>query len=776
MKLLYYFGELEGYDTKLYKCDSNDDSKREYIEINFSREYDFYVDKNIFEKKRSKIIEISLSKAYVPYDFWCEKGRIYNSTLLVGKNGSGKTLVFHNLLRAIVGSSLPLDSNQFLVWKKDDNCLLFILRSNREYYYTKKNISNLFTEGSCSSINIAAIGNQHDCMAKYDKFLNNNLRIFYFSNSFSKNDLLLDVKGHFDTDIGYFQKYVSILRNESIVGKIYNLTQSQSHNVLEKYYANEYTEEVEFVFNSNVQNKLKNIREHILPFPKELKISTIKNVMAELLLLGDKRINSNTDTRTNTSVKESEPYDPACKTRLLVYQIALLSMARIMEIINDKRSPKDSQRYMLNIIARADQGIANRENSIANHRKIIGSLLDTFQGDKFAQSFRDFPKEIKNVRSFINFLYNNGDISFGNFFDYIEDSKITVIPGKDRRMTFSLETAKFYTAENQCSIRRFVELYNNTIDTKGSTPYLRFEWGLSSGEENVLSMLSSIYTNCNYDNSFQKIDTVQLFIDEADIGYHPEWQRKWFYVFPKMINELFDDNVKDIQFVIATHSPLLLGDIPSRCSYYIKMENQRIVLDNYLKLSNGKVESSFGQNLYTLLQSGFFLQNSALGEISIKKSEIIATAFRMFRNLIWGIEENKAIGFLSKTNEKKIKKTINKINKENKRVVAEIFSKDGYDYSKTTDFVKRESLCLKINEKEYALMYEAYMYYIYKLISLYSGFIRKKLLLEYQEIISYLTEYAGTSEIQIEQIDREIERLKQRKKNIIEKIGSDDKN
>ena len=266
----------------------------------------------------------------------------------------------------------------------------------------------------------------------------------------------------------------------------------------------------------------------------------------------------------------------------------------------------------------------------------------------------------------------------------------------------------------------------------------------------MLDMLSSLY-KLSIDQNIKKIHSLQIYLDEADIGYHPEWQREWFYIFPQIVERIFDGtNISDIQFFLATHSPLLLGDIPPRCAKYVvnekneKSSNGNITIEEYKSALDHKYET-FGQNLYTILNNGFFLKKGAIGEVAINKSEEIAEAFKLFRELIMVLGSNKS--------SKSLIELINRINAQNDNKKA-ILKRDGI----LVDINKELNHRISVGGRdEIIIEYDAYLCYIKSLIDQYSSFIRNKLLKEYMEIIASLS--MDKKETTIEVINREIERL-----------------
>ena len=62
-----------------------------------------------------------------------------------------------------------------------------------------------------------------------------------------------------------------------------------------------------------------------------------------------------------------------------------------------------------------------------------------------------------------------------------------------------------------------------------------------------------------------------IFLDEAEIGFHPEWQLEYFEFILDFLNALSEAKIltDPVQIVITTHSPVLLSDIPKCCTIYL---------------------------------------------------------------------------------------------------------------------------------------------------------------------------------------------------------------
>lgn len=122
----------------------------------------------------------------------------------------------------------------------------------------------------------------------------------------------------------------------------------------------------------------------------------------------------------------------------------------------------------------------------------------------------------------------------------------------------------------------------------------------------------------------QNCDSVILFIDEADLTYHPEWQRQFISIITEFLPRIFTDpyyagsgsGCKDIQIILSTHSPLILGDFPAASVTYLRRQE-----DGTNQIDNCRQVITFGENLYTILRDSFYLKNGAVGEFARRKIE-----------------------------------------------------------------------------------------------------------------------------------------------------------
>lgn len=178
--------------------------------------------------------------------------------------------------------------------------------------------------------------------------------------------------------------------------------------------------------------------------------------------------------------------------------------------------------------------------------------------------------------------------------------------------------------------------------------FLDFHWGLSSGENSLLSLFAAFYYifDADYTNGrhgdykivnrfiqqvseseqsgqserFREVqcDSIILLIDEADLTYHPEWQRVFIALLTAFLPEIYPPQCcRDIQIVLSTHSPILLSDIPRQNVIYLKYDTEKhcIVVDDSSHMG------TFGQNIHLLFKDSFFLNEGTVGLFAQQKME-----------------------------------------------------------------------------------------------------------------------------------------------------------
>ena len=107
------------------------------------------------------------------------------------------------------------------------------------------------------------------------------------------------------------------------------------------------------------------------------------------------------------------------------------------------------------------------------------------------------------------------------------------------------------------------------VDKRGQPFYLH---QLSDGERGLLALVFDLtrrlaIANPASDNPIAE-GAALVMIDEIELHLHPKWQRDVL----QRLRGIF----KACQFVVTTHSPLVLGEVPARCVRFLEFVNGKI--------------------------------------------------------------------------------------------------------------------------------------------------------------------------------------------------------
>ena len=160
---------------------------------------------------------------------------------------------------------------------------------------------------------------------------------------------------------------------------------------------------------------------------------------------------------------------------------------------------------------------------------------------------------------------------------------------------------------------------------------------LSFGEKSLLNLYSTLYEFTIEKNHTRESENYLLILDEADLGYHPLWKRKYIDALNKTLPEIFNtleikvfDNIKKkkvdsemenskIQIIFTTHDPLTLSDLPNNSIVFLKKDSQ---FSSVLNIDDfERPTKTFGANISDLLSDSFFVNGGLIGDFAKEKIE-----------------------------------------------------------------------------------------------------------------------------------------------------------
>lgn len=156
---------------------------------------------------------------------------------------------------------------------------------------------------------------------------------------------------------------------------------------------------------------------------------------------------------------------------------------------------------------------------------------------------------------------------------------------------------------------------------------------LSSGETAMLNLYSRLFDffsrNVIEIQTIKKEDYYIMFLDEADLGYHPEWKRSFVNTVLEFSKDFFNELGSQIQIVFTTHDALSLSDIPNTNVVYMHSLSPNRILDNDDPL---RPQTTFAANVNDLLGHSFFLKDLLIGDFANSKIEYVIKWINDHRN------------------------------------------------------------------------------------------------------------------------------------------------
>lgn len=175
----------------------------------------------------------------------------------------------------------------------------------------------------------------------------------------------------------------------------------------------------------------------------------------------------------------------------------------------------------------------------------------------------------------------------------------------------------------------FLEFELNIHDIE-SGESVKFEM-LSSGERQQLFTISSLLYHLdnlnsikedNYDKDRVFYPHVTIVLEEIELYFHPEMQQSFIRYLMDGILSISLEHLKSIHFILVTHSPYVLSDIPRA---NILALNEKCDSVDVVSLK------AFGANIHDMLRKSFFLANGAIGSYAQWEIKHIAACLNIHR-------------------------------------------------------------------------------------------------------------------------------------------------
>ncbi|PEM44273.1 AAA family ATPase [Bacillus wiedmannii] len=413
----------------------------------------------------------------------------------------------------------------------------------------------------------------------------------------------------------YLSNILDITRNEDNSSQLFNISTNFliKNGGFEQFRASEFLRQINFAadrnFSSLIDFKLpekitcnlltevsneffREINNWYIDIVDDKKIDELDNSIKNI-----KKIHGVLKELTNT-IEQFEYYGQFISHIILVFWLEILNLPRKMAeyLINNSAMFDDLINFIIKCLREnVDIEIGQLEEFTTEAIRKITGLLDYKYIDQI---------DIKNQK-----IYSK------------------IISKFSRNTKYKMETIRIFTdifkevdpsdcfkasvkiSSNHILLKDFITCYLQSFMKEG---YLHFEWlELSAGQVARLNIYSRLYYAMSKLPDHQK--DVVIIVDEGELYYHPEWQRKWLWYFLNAILSMYID--RRVQIIISTHSPFILSDLPSQNIIFLKKG------DNGVQVIEGLEDNqlTFASNINTLLSNSFFMNNGLVGEVAKSK-------------------------------------------------------------------------------------------------------------------------------------------------------------
>lgn len=257
-----------------------------------------------------------------------------------------------------------------------------------------------------------------------------------------------------------------------------------------------------------------------------------------------------------------------------------------------------------------DEGILENKDSLNEESSDIVTLFLFFIKNTYVKNggkykifqdslFEDFLDEIFNI---IDSTVNENDIT--------DNTTIRVkVENIKNLIELHREIVKnFIRYPNMISYKNINQYEFITIDPLGRS--------MSSGEFSILNSFSKLYFFIKNKPTtlFNKKNFI-LLLDEADLGLHPMWKKRFIDTILQSVPYFFEglNSKPNLQIILTTHDPLTLSDIPKHNVIFLEKAEK-----GKCRISS-RVQKTFGANITDLLADSFFIQDGLIGDFAKSK-------------------------------------------------------------------------------------------------------------------------------------------------------------
>lgn len=577
---------LQQYKEKVLRCMYVDDFcgiKEE--SFNFSIERRYTIKKGEISRKSEDEIE------GFPKDFWGDN--VSAVTLLIGENGAGKTTLIRLLIKwfcQLSAGNIPQEKGALVISVGDEEKDRLIAFDKGEPWEIKIKNGKI--------VWIKDIG-------EIKKMLSD-IRLAYYTDTMTD----LELSGTLSAE------ELKFLQDDSLLTRLSNSIKGEYmvENIKDCIKREDFKRQMELYL--HCKENPNNMPEFPICYMKFTAIKAGDKENFDEVLDGNDRLVGETIDFWNKVFVGKVNHNPSDIAKALLWG---LFSGIIISLIQWERTLPDFEK---NIVSdkvekslRAYIGIYIRTNyygwNIA-FKDFFGNLFrDCKSGFRDAQRGKEFHDkwEKQQVEDKINsFLDILKELEDGGFF-----KKWKPFENTQSMWQFKLENFDGEDDKNRTVLESWKSLWNCYLAVAHLMPKCKFDWKYASSggknRSNLYVNLFNIVKKCRG----KEINQLWVLLDEPDNTFHPDWERRII----QSLLEIFSNFELNFQLLISTHSPIMLSDVPQQAAILLKSVEERKNDDTKKQIY--PKSNSFGQQIYTLFNDAFFMEQGIIGAFVDRK-------------------------------------------------------------------------------------------------------------------------------------------------------------
>lgn len=534
-----------------------------------------------FDREKNTICSCPETTEGLLGDFFGEK--ISALTLLIGNNGAGKTTLIRLMVKwlcELASGNYPQDRGAFVIRAGAHNKLIG------------------FQDGDSWEINIAERTDLEIVTCKEIQSILRDISLVYYTDTMSDlelEELLTEDQSKFLTD------YSLVTRLSEALNRT-DYPQNPKDTM----------RRAQFAFQMEQFIKLRHKKDFPIHFMKfsSVKIGTSK-CLKHLKQLGREGIDLISILKDFGKAFSPEDNSPKMFTRCLLWGFitGVVSSILLWEVRLFGKHPSRFISVFRDSFSRhaafGDRNVGDATSEvytmIEDFFENIFGLVSACPKSYFRNEFdKQWGREFKDVA-----------IKYAEFLKETEESYVSHSREFNWQNRFASDRIIYYINLDELPLERWETFWMLYKEINHIMPDCNFDWQYaSSGEKNLTNFMVPMYRTIGDDFRKEK-NHLWLFLDEPDNTLHPQQKREFlkyiYYTYNKTYSQY--DNC---QLWISTHSPIMLSDVPKQAVILICKENNK-------KTQKQLARSPFAQQIYTLFDDAFFMQEGIIGALAEEK-------------------------------------------------------------------------------------------------------------------------------------------------------------